>query len=86
MRGQRKQPAPGGDASRMRGVIWKEGLFLEVDEGTGELNERLVIAFVRILAPQPEMLEHVVGFIKLSVVKTGEKGSVFSGKLRFWVG
>ena len=54
--GEGEEPGSGGEASTMRGVFGVKGVLLKVDEGPGELNERLIKAAVFILTLQPKML------------------------------
>lgn len=66
----------------MRGVVRKKGMLLEVNEGPGELNQRLIKAAIFVLAPQPKMLQHVVSIVEVAGVETMKVGAILSGKQR----
>ena len=86
---EREQSATGSRPARVRGVVGVLSLLLKMDEGSGQLDECLIETPVRIGAPEPEMLEDVVGLVILGLIKAEEKRPVLSGKLQmlgFFVG
>jgi hypothetical protein len=68
-----EEEADGGlEAAAMFGVMGMERLELQVDEGAGDLDEAFVKGVVFVAALQPEMLEHVVGFVVFAGIEAGE--------------
>lgn len=64
-------------------VQGEQGMFLEVHERAGQLDQRLVETAVGICAAQPEVLQDVVGLIVLALVEQDKKGAVLFGELGF---
>jgi putative hemolysin len=63
----------------MRGVPGKEKLLLKMHECPGQLNQRLIKTAVGIGTLQPQMLEHIVGFVVGASVEEGDESSIFRG-------
>jgi hypothetical protein len=60
-----------------------EAIFLQVDEGTGELDEALVEEVVRLAAlRKPKFLEHVVGFVEELLIEAREVTEVMGVQTR----
>jgi hypothetical protein len=76
-----KKPAARSRTAGVGGVVGKKCLFLEVNKGSGQLDEGLIKTPVFIRTPQPEMFEDIVRLIEALLVKTEEKSPVFSWKL-----
>lgn len=65
--------AEAGGVFRVGGVF---GVFAEVDVGSGELDEGFVKEGVGAGGLEPEVLEHVVGFVVVAGVEAGEPAEV----------
>lgn len=64
-------------------VQGERGMFLEMHECAGQLDERLKETAVGICAAQPEVLQDVVGLVVVALVKKHKKGAVLSGESGF---
>lgn len=69
---QAKQPHRRVQAAAIRRMIRPGALFLQMDEGAGELDESLEKGVVAITSLQPEMLEDVMRLVVLLGVEAGE--------------
>ncbi len=70
----------GGDPAGVGGVAGEEEVFLEVNEGAGDLNEALEEGAIGVKAAQPEVFEDVMGLVELTVVEAFHEGVEFAGK------
>jgi hypothetical protein len=71
----------GGEASAVNVVGGEAVLELEVDEGTGTLDEAFGEGVVGMLwsLSQPEFFQHVVGFVVVLLIKACHVASVVGG-------
>ncbi len=75
----RREAEEAGSGAEAGGVFWVVGvfgLFAEVDVGAGELDEAFVEGVVVAGGLEPEVFEHVVGFVVLACVEAGEPAEV----------
>ncbi|MEK0445540.1 MAG: hypothetical protein RLZZ399_861 [Verrucomicrobiota bacterium] len=76
-----EEAAAGGESALVGGVMGEKGVFLEMDEGACDLDERLIEGAVWSTTAEPEVFEDVVCFVVLGGVEAGEKGAVFAGEM-----
>ena len=71
-----EKPHGRAKARRVLRMMRTEELLLQVNESTGDLDKPLVVRPIFVPALEPQMLEHIVCFIILTRVETGEKPGV----------
>ena len=66
----------GAEAGGVFGVVRVEVVLLQVDEGSGDLDEAFVEKRVGVAALEPEVFEDIVGLVVLGGVEAGEVAGV----------
>ncbi len=73
---EREEARGGAEAASILGVVGPEMLFLQMDEGAGDLDEAFEKGMVGTFRAQPELLEDIVGFVVFAAIKAGEETRV----------
>ena len=73
---EREEARGGAEAASIFGVIGPEMLFLQMNEGTGDLDEAFEEGVVGAFRAQPELFEDIVRFVVFAAIEAGEKARV----------
>lgn len=66
---EREKPDGGEKATAIGRVVRARVLFFQMNKGSGNLNEAFEIQVIRIPTIQPQMLQHIVGFVVIARIE-----------------